>query len=607
MTEPRLILSPTFSLPLDAVTDTFGLLAKRRAGKTNAAVAMAEEMFANGLPWVAIDPVGSWWGIRAAGEGGPGLPVLVFGGEHGDLPLEPTSGRMVADLVVDQNLTCVLDISLMDEEDELPRFVADFLGQLYRRNRDPRHLFIEEAEVILPQTVTKSLTSMFKAGNKIIKLGGGRGLGVTLITQRSASLNKNALTQVEILIALRTTAPTDQAAILAWVKHHEMGAEAVSALAGLVDGEAFVINAQAADSVQRVQFRRRHTYDSGATPKVGQEVRPPADLASIDLGALRDAMAATIERAEADDPELLRGRIAELEDQLFAVAHAGMKGGDTERTRIAELEQQLIVAQEVLQLQAREHAEALLKYVTEHLDRASELAESVGLLQDSLRMSLQSVQQQQGDQEFKDQMVSELGTRIRTIASNLVIPRSAVGLDPEPGSERPGKPVGPSVAALPPASADSSLSKPQRAILTVLAQHGDRTKKQIAVLSGYSVTSGAFASALAALRAQELIGTNDTRQLEITPEGRRRIGTVEPLPTGKDLLRYWQTKLNKPEGAVLELLTQVYPRPMSKAEIASHTGYSYTSGAFASALAKLRGLELIDGTGQSMRATQELQ
>lgn len=602
MTEPRLILSPTFSLPLDAVTDTFGLLAKRRAGKTNAAVAMAEEMFANGLPWVAIDPVGSWWGIRAAGEGGPGLPVLVFGGEHGDLPLEPTSGRMVADLVVDQNLTCVLDISLMDEEDELPKFVGAFLGQLYRRNRDPRHLFIEEAEVILPQTVTKKLAWMFKAGNRIIKLGGGRGLGVTLITQRSASLNKNALTQVEILIALRTTAPTDQAAILAWVKHHEMGAEAVSALAGLVDGEAFVINAQAADSVQRVQFRRRHTYDSGATPKVGQEVRPPADLASIDLSALREAMAATIERAEADDPAALHARIAELEQTIHAMASQqqnGDAGSTLDRLRIAELEQQLDVSEQALQAlraQAEEHAQILVKFVAAYTYQTTELTDLVGTLPVGPLITREMTGPGRGPVPFED--LDQLPAPLRL--------DSFVRLTPRPEPERPERLIEQPPVSPPAASANSSLSKPQRAILTVLAQHGDRTKKQIAVLSGYSVTSGAFAGALAALRAQELIGTNDARQLEITPEGRRRIGPVEPLPTGKDLLRYWQTKLNKPEGTVLELLTQVYPRPMSKTEIAQHTGYSYTSGAFAGALAKLRGLELIDGTGQSMRAAQEL-
>src|SRR5438105_7183622 len=113
MTLSRMLpVSPELSLPLEVVTETLGILARKRVGKSNAAVVLAEEMFDAGLPWVAIDPKGDWWGVRASGDGkGPGLPVVVFGGEHGDVPLDPGAGALIADLVVEQRLTCVLDIS----------------------------------------------------------------------------------------------------------------------------------------------------------------------------------------------------------------------------------------------------------------------------------------------------------------------------------------------------------------------------------------------------------------------------------------------------------------------------------------------------------------
>jgi uncharacterized protein len=108
----ELHISRDLGLPLDAITETFAILAKRGAGKSNAAVVMAEEMYDAGLPWVAIDPKGDWWGVRAAGDGkNPGLEVVVFGGQHGDVPLEPTAGRLVADLIVESRITCVLDVS----------------------------------------------------------------------------------------------------------------------------------------------------------------------------------------------------------------------------------------------------------------------------------------------------------------------------------------------------------------------------------------------------------------------------------------------------------------------------------------------------------------
>ena len=62
-------LSTSLMLPLDAVTQTFGLLGKRGAGKTNTAVVMADEMIRAGLPIVIVDPVGVWWGLRSSADG----------------------------------------------------------------------------------------------------------------------------------------------------------------------------------------------------------------------------------------------------------------------------------------------------------------------------------------------------------------------------------------------------------------------------------------------------------------------------------------------------------------------------------------------------------
>src|SRR3954447_14037659 len=102
-------VSKELQFPIDAATETFGILAKKGAGKSNAAVVMAEEMWDAGIPWVAVDPKGDWYGLRSSADGkGPGLPIVVFGGRHGDVPLEPTAGHLLADLVLAQRLTCVL-------------------------------------------------------------------------------------------------------------------------------------------------------------------------------------------------------------------------------------------------------------------------------------------------------------------------------------------------------------------------------------------------------------------------------------------------------------------------------------------------------------------
>lgn len=103
-------ISPDLSLPAEAVTESIGILGQRGAGKSTAAVVLAEEMWKAKLPWVAVDPKGDWYGVRSSADGKrPGLALPVFGGLHGDVPLESGAGALVADLVVDANLTAVLD------------------------------------------------------------------------------------------------------------------------------------------------------------------------------------------------------------------------------------------------------------------------------------------------------------------------------------------------------------------------------------------------------------------------------------------------------------------------------------------------------------------
>lgn len=306
-------------LPLDAITQTFGILAVRGAGKSNTAAAMAEEMFAAGLPFVVIDPVGSWFGLRSAADGqGPGLQVPIFGGEHGDVPLERTGGALVADLVVDQRLSLILDVSEFSKGDRI-RFLTDFAERLYRRNRDPLHLFLEEADDFIPQRPFRDEARCLAAWETIVRRGRSRGLGITMITQRSAALNKNVLTQTETLIVLRITSPQDRKAIEAWVEYHGQADELLESLSGLNAGEAWIWSPHWLKAVKRIQVRRRRTFDSGATPKDVRGKRPPATLADVDLRQITTQMAATIERAKADDPKEIRKQLSQAQAAVRAL------------------------------------------------------------------------------------------------------------------------------------------------------------------------------------------------------------------------------------------------------------------------------------------------
>jgi len=334
----ELAVSPQLSLPLKSVTSTFALLAVRGAGKSNAARVMAEEMFRNGLRFVVIDPVGSWPGLRA-GEHGIAIPIL--GGEHGDFPLTKTMGVAVADAIVDQKLTGIIDLSSFEDEEEKHQFLQDFAKRLYLRNRDPLHLFLEEADDYIPQAPDKMQKVTLRRFENIVRRGRSRGLGITLITQRSAVINKNVLTQVETLFVLRTTGPHDLEAIRGWTKMHQVGTSMLATLAGLKDGEAWVWSPHfLTRPATRFRFRRCDTYDSGATPTGIPLPWPP--LVPVDLRGLSEVLTEALAGAQTDDPKVLHTRIRALEKQLGSGAQAPAKGKAVQDALSPDVRQDLV-------------------------------------------------------------------------------------------------------------------------------------------------------------------------------------------------------------------------------------------------------------------------
>ena len=205
----KLRIAENLVLPLETVTQSLAVLAKRRAGKSYLARRLAEQLFRAGQQIVIVDPKGDWWGIRSSADGkAPGLPVVILGGERGDTPLETGGGEIVAKLVVEEGVSALLDLSLFRKH-ELATFMTGFLENLYRLKareiyRTPVMLILDEADAIAPQKPQKGEERMLGAAEDIVRRGGQRGIGAMLVTQRSAVLNKNVLTQAQVLIALRT-------------------------------------------------------------------------------------------------------------------------------------------------------------------------------------------------------------------------------------------------------------------------------------------------------------------------------------------------------------------------------------------------------------------
>jgi len=295
-----------FSLPPEMLTDTMAILAKRQTGKTYLGCVIAEEMLKAGLPFVTLDPVGRWWGLRSSADGkGPSpFPIVVFGGSHGDIAIARDMGEVIARLVVEENVSAIVDLTELSKT-AWREFVRDFCLELLRINTSPRHVFLEEAPEFIPQRLRPDMAPTYEAVERLVRLGGNFALGCTLISQRPAITSKDVLEQIDTLIALRIVGPRDRKAVAEMFESileedqlPDLGTFK-QGIASLPNGHAWVWSPEKLHCFTQVRVRARETYHppthkSAAAVKV-VEARP-------DISALRERLAAIMPVPQEDTP-----------------------------------------------------------------------------------------------------------------------------------------------------------------------------------------------------------------------------------------------------------------------------------------------------------------
>lgn len=555
-----------FELPLDAITQTIGILAKKRVGKSHTAWVMVEEMIKNHLPVVVCDPIGNWWGLRSSFDGkNPGLPVIILGGDHADVPIEPTDGTTVADLVIDHPAAYIIDLSLFSKT-KARSFMTDFLERLYHKNRDPVHVVLDEADEWAPQRAVRGGERLLGACNDLVRRGGARGLGVTMITQRPAVLNNDVLTQIEVLVILRVIAPPDRKALDEWIKVHgtpEQRTELLESLASLPIGTAWFWSPGWLDIFQRVEVRQRETFDSTKTPEHGKRAGAPTAYAEVDLSALTERLAATIERAAADDPKILRREIAELKKKLAAAEANHQEPASTP-----------------------EPVEVPVPFVPE----------TITMWIDGARSEMQQAQERLESAVAK--VVAAASAAAEVDIDERLAGVSAAVPAPEP-KRAPSPPASPGPSRGP---GDGNLGGPHRKILTALAVYGASSKARLAALCGYSAKGGGFNNPLSSLRTSEYITRGEP--IKITRDGLIALGDYEPLPSGPALLDQWCNQLSGPERKILRVIASRWPDGWEKDILAAECGYSPVGGGFNNPLSRLRTLGLV-AKGTPIRLTDD--
>jgi len=282
-------------LPEHLLRQGLAIVGRTGSGKTYAAKGLAEPILASNLPACIVDPTGAWWGLRLTqdGQAASDMEIAVLGGDHRDIGIESGQGTIVGRLVGEGRLPRVIvDISHFSNH-EAVRFLTDFFEELYRVNRSPLYLVLDEADMMAPQSPLPETRRLQGAVNKIVRRGRIRGFRPILITQRPQVIDKSVLSQIDTLIAMKLTAPQDRKAILDWFKGHagvEDPQEIVAQLPSLSVGSGFIWSPEAG-LLQKTAFPPITTFDSSRAPTDGASVPGISPLREMDIDFAAAALA----------------------------------------------------------------------------------------------------------------------------------------------------------------------------------------------------------------------------------------------------------------------------------------------------------------------------
>lgn len=518
---------------------TTAIVGRTGSGKTYAAKGMVEGTLAAGERVCIIDPTGAWWGLRAPGAGAA-FDVLIFGGDHADVPLDPTMGEKLADLIATAAVPqCVIDVSAMSGG-RRTHFLTDLLETLFAKNKAPLHLVMDEADVMAPQNPMPDERRLQGAVNQIVRRGRIKGFRPIMITQRPAVLDKSVLSQIDTLVAMRLTSPQDRKAIETWVKGSadaDQAAPVLASLASLPRGEGWFW-APADDVLERRQFPKIRSFDSSRTPEPGEQLAAVTS-APAGLDEIRKLLTPPEPAALPAKGKGAAARPASAEE-IAAAEQRGYDRGFTEGRAFA--------------------------------------ASAIGDALKSMRIVLQ---------QAPDGIAATIAEMARAVPiAQPTVTEQIRRIDEPRAPERPK----PRPAA---ASAGEMLTKPQARVMAALGFWTSigferPLREQVAAVAGYSPGSGGFNNLLGGLRAIGEIDYPEPGRVRIANFGREMDMTQEQAAASL------RQVLSNPQAKIIDALLGISTAAVPRAQLADLTGYSAGSGGFNNLLGSLRTLCLID-------------
>lgn len=601
-------LATDLTLPLDAVTSTLIVYGGKGMGKTNLGTVSCEELFRASQRFSVIDPMGVFWGLRHSADGkGPGIEVLILGGKHGDMPIEPTGGAVVADLVADESISVIIDISRKPDgkmwaRSERTKFVADYCTRLYERQgerRRPLMQIIDEAGRFCPEQIRKDEVDVSRclgAVASLVEEARNVGVGVMLITQRSARMNKAVSELADAMFAFRTVGPRSVDAILDWFGDHvpkERWKELIGQLRTLPRGTALVVSPGWLEFEGQAAIRMRTTFDSSATPKAGKEQHASGSGVIPDLSRYAARMAETIERVKADDPRELRRQIAELKKQIAKPQAAAAPVQAAKASSAATSREDLDKATTRGAVQMANQMGKEFKAI-------------IGPVRKSLLQGIATLRRAVTELEAAvPPETVEFKAMVNLPSAPVVdppLPRFATSPAPRPIVNRQPAPRANGAAE---GREPATVTGASQRVLDALAEFAalgvhQPQRAQVAFMAGYThLNSKGFTNAIGAMRAAGYIEYPGAGTISLTASGHSHAAPAETPRSSKELQDKLIQMLGGANGKIVRELVSVYPDSLAREDLAAKAGYGHVnSKGFTNAIGRLRTLGFISYPGQ---------
>ncbi len=202
------------------------------------------------------------------------------------MEIGPENAGKLAEISLKRGISVILDLSDFTQEESY-EFLLEYFKSLWTASsvtRQPYQIVLEEAHEFVPQSTSTPLKQVL---TRIALRGRKRGLGIILVSQRSAKVEKDVLTQASLLFLHKVMHPIDLRVYKDLIPLP--AAQVEDMVRRLQPGEAIIIYNHEANIVQ---LRLRHTFHAGSTPTWNRVNQPK--LRKLDAGMLKELRALTV-------------------------------------------------------------------------------------------------------------------------------------------------------------------------------------------------------------------------------------------------------------------------------------------------------------------------